>query len=390
MPHCVVVNPFQRNFKMSIVIIFGSLLAVLFAAAYFYVANAYSYWKRRGVPYLKPSFPFGNFVKFWKNYQMFPATLIELYNSSTDPVSGLYVICHPKLLVRDPEIIRDILVKSFSYFRDRGTFINEKWDPMSDNILFQGGNKWKYNRSKLSSAFNTIGIKAMFDMFIKRGTALHEQINQLAESGASVDVREMSRRYVTSVILSAALGTDIDCINDPCCEFLQYLKRFFNATLINMFRLNITFLQPKLAKLLGLRFATTDFSQFMIETVRQNVNHRNGSNINHKDFFQLLMQVNKDSGDKKIGMSIEEMSAQVYILHIAGSEASAIAFTFCIYQMARNTNIQNKAYEEIKNVLDKYDGALTYEALGEMQYIENCIDGKFYTKNLETNFTNQF
>lgn len=46
---------------------------------------------------------------------------------------------------------------------------------------------------------------------------------------------------------------------------------------------------------------------------------------------------------------------------------------FAIYEMARNPDIQERLYEEITDVLAKYDGDFTFEALQEMEYLDNVI-----------------
>lgn len=59
----------------------------------------------------------------------------------------------------------------------------------------------------------------------------------------------------------------------------------------------------------------------------------------------------------------------VQFLYLAGT------MTFCMYELAKNTIIQQKLYEEINGVLQKYDGNLNYESLSEMKYLDACIDG---------------
>lgn len=41
--------------------------------------------------------------------------------------------------------------------------------------------------------------------------------------------------------------------------------------------------------------------------------------------------------------------------------------------MARNQNIQENLYEEITEVLSNHNNELTYQALNEMEYLENVI-----------------
>lgn len=46
---------------------------------------------------------------------------------------------------------------------------------------------------------------------------------------------------------------------------------------------------------------------------------------------------------------------------------------FAIYELAQNSDIQERLYEEITDVLAKYDGKFTFEALQEMEYLDNII-----------------
>jgi cytochrome P450 family 6 len=49
--------------------------------------------------------------------------------------------------------------------------------------------------------------------------------------------------------------------------------------------------------------------------------------------------------------------------------------TFTLYELALNQHVQNKLREEIKTILDKKSGDLTYEAINEMKYLQMVIDG---------------
>lgn len=124
---------------MASLIIFSTLVISLIFTAYLYIKHCYSYWKRKGVPFLEPSFPFGNFAKMFSQRVSFNQLLKDLYNSSDKPILGVYSLISPGLLIRDPKIIQDILCKEFSSFHDRGLHLSEKVDPMADNMLLQKG-----------------------------------------------------------------------------------------------------------------------------------------------------------------------------------------------------------------------------------------------------------
>lgn len=61
---------------------------------------------------------------------------------------------------------------------------------------------------------------------------------------------------------------------------------------------------------------------------------------------------------------------------IAGFETSSTTMTFSLYELASNQNIQNKLRNEIETVIQRYDGKLTYEAIMDMPYLDQVINGK--------------
>lgn len=91
-----------------------SLITIFAISAYLYIVHIYSYWKRRNIPYLKPVFPFGNFGKNILQKISIGELTQELHNSGDEPVLGFYAALRPSLLIRDPEIIRNILIKGTS------------------------------------------------------------------------------------------------------------------------------------------------------------------------------------------------------------------------------------------------------------------------------------
>lgn len=70
------------------------------------------------------------------------------------------------------------------------------------------------------------------------------------------------------------------------------------------------------------------------------------------------------------------MAANIFMFFSAGYDSSAKVCTFCLFELAANETIQNKAREEIINVLNMYDGNLTLEAVQKMTYLEQVVAGK--------------
>lgn len=51
--------------------------------------------------------------------------------------------------------------------------------------------------------------------------------------------------------------------------------------------------------------------------------------------------------------------------------------TWALYELAKNQDIQKKVRDEINTVLAKHDGKVTYEAIQDMKYMSQVLDGKY-------------
>jgi cytochrome P450 family 6 len=76
----------------------------------------YSFWKKKGVKFIKPTFPFGNMRDAILLRKPSVEVIKKLYDEfPEEPYVGIYRPLSPILLIRDPELIKQVLVKDFSY-----------------------------------------------------------------------------------------------------------------------------------------------------------------------------------------------------------------------------------------------------------------------------------
>lgn len=320
---------------MSSLLVATSLIAILIATLYFYVKHIYSYWKRRGVPYLKPTIPFGNFGPLVRKVRSIGQNIHDLYYATREPFVGVYLALRPALLIRDPKITKDILIKDFQHFHNRGFLLDANVDPLVAN-LFTSDQKWKEMRTKQSSAFSSAKLKGMFSTIVDCARPLEDCLKELAQTGDEIEAREIFARFTTNVIASVGFGLDIDCFKEPNNEFREKGSRLFRSNFRNTFRLAISFLCPFLTRLIGIRFVDKDVSEFMVDTVRQNLEYREKNHVVRKDYFQLLMQVRNggkvhddnwsaNSTSTEKFLSINDLAAHSFGLILAGYESSSVS-----------------------------------------------------------------
>lgn len=204
----------------------AATVVILSATIYLYVQYVFGYWKRRGIKFLKPSLPFGNYGETITQKLSFSILMKKIYDAMPDePIIGTFATIRPVLLVCDPEIIRNILIKDFNHFVDRGNYIDEHKDPLSGHLLALEGEKWKNLRVKLTPVFTTGKLKAMFSTLLDCGVPLTKYMDNVADTVGVVEIREIFARYTTNIIASVAFGIDINTIDNPELPFRYYGRK---------------------------------------------------------------------------------------------------------------------------------------------------------------------
>lgn len=375
----------SENWAFNGLIFLIGLLTLL----YFFLHRKYSYWERKGFKTLAGyNYLFGHFRDALAQKEFIGDFVTRLYNSTNEPFIGIYSILRSILLVRDPELIRSILIKDFPYFSDRDVHVNENYDPLSGHLFALAGQRWKNIRSKLTPAFSSGKLKAIFPTLLNCGSTLQNHLNQFANNDKLLDVRDVAARFTTNVIASVGFGIDIDTITDPNNDFRVYGSQIFEPSFGNAIRWFFFFIAPPLMSIFRIKICNSKVEKFMRSISAQNLEYREKNNISRKDIFQLMVQVrntgtvqNDDQWETVINenqksLTENQIAALTFGFFAAGFETSSTTLSFCLYELCKNPDIQQRLYEEIDKVLLKHDGIISYESVADMTYLDRCFDGE--------------
>nr|AHJ10931.1 cytochrome P450 6EV10 [Chironomus kiiensis] len=342
-------------------------ISVIFVLIYFYFKRSYSFWKDRGFIHMEPSIPLGNFgsVGFKEHLSEY---MRREYNNYKDkgPAYGMYMLTNPGLVITDPELIKEVCSTSFEHFHERGLYVNEKADPLWKNVFTAGGQEWKELRAKLTPTFTSGRIKMMFPILSEVADRMIEHLKKLNLSEDGLEMKEIYAEFTTEVIANVAFGLDIKCIGQPDNEFRKIAKSVFDPPKWQHFKNFMIFALPDVAKFFNMALTPRFVTDFFLKTVRENMEYREKNNIRRNDFFQLLLDIK----NSYVGMTLNEIAANSFAFFTAGFETSSSAMTFCTYELALNQTIQDRLRDEIEEVLRRYNGELTYDAISEMKYLD--------------------
>lgn len=110
------------------------LLLVLSALSlvFLWVKKRYSYWTDKGFKSPRSAFPFGSLKGVGTSQTWYEATdVIYREFKGKEVAVGFYSFFDPTILPIDPEVFKNIFVRDFNSFHDRGFYANKEDDPVS-------------------------------------------------------------------------------------------------------------------------------------------------------------------------------------------------------------------------------------------------------------------
>ncbi|XP_018571707.1 probable cytochrome P450 6a13 [Anoplophora glabripennis] len=366
------------------VTIFIALVIVILPLTYIYLKKKYyTYWAKRGVPYIDPKFFYGDGMKILKGEISHAEQYLEFYKlfkARGVRHGGIYILFSPVYMPIDPELIRNFLQKDFDHFVNRGFYVNEEFDPLTGHLFNLEGAKWKNLRAKLTPTFTSGKMKMMFQTLKECSVGLEQLLHECSKTSDPLDVREIIARFTTDTIGSCAFGIECNSMKNPDAEFKKYGKRIFEVSNSNMLKQIIACFLPMSIVKRYFKFIDQEVETFFVNAVRDTLAYREKNNILRNDFLHLLTTLKNEGNESdsiensKPFLSLNEITAQCFVFFAAGFETSSTTTTFALYELSVNPEIQEKLREEILFTLEKHGNEVTYESIGEMTYLEKVIN----------------
>lgn len=178
-----------------------AIIFIVVLCVYLWLKQRYRYWENRQVPHLKPtSLIFGNESDAILGKLPLAENSLKHYNAlAPHRFGGVYNFYKPLLYVRDPDLIKNILIKDFQYFLNRNPGLANEEDPLSLNLFNLMGEEWKVLRRKLSPTFTSGKMKIVFQLMKECAEDMGKILDKSAVIGEVVHVQDLMARYVKTL-----------------------------------------------------------------------------------------------------------------------------------------------------------------------------------------------
>lgn len=361
--------------------------------AYIWGTWPYRQLKNLGIPGPKPTAFFGNLLDMKKKgvFKLDP----ELLNKYGDVVS-FYMGRYPGIIVADPEMIKQIMVKDFSVFTNRSNL--QPGDKIAaDMVLRARDEKWKFLRTILSPNFTSKKMRQMVPLVHTALLTLEKNCEIKSKSGEQVDINALFGGYTMDVIASTSFGIEVDSQNDPNNPFVKNAMKTIRTD-----RFRFIFLLSFICNPLFKLFVSSTYilnsvvssRKFLINFCRMLLADRKEKKIlESNDLLQMMINTQEgpnaseetngigdaeqktqnpmDTSFKRRKMTDQEIVAQCFIFFLAGYETTASTLSFMAHSLSLNPDIQKKLTQEIKDILG--DELPDYDNIQKLPYLDQCM-----------------
>ncbi|HEA8128681.1 TPA: cytochrome P450 [Campylobacter jejuni] len=269
-------------------------------------------------------------------------------------------------VINDTKEVKRMMVDEVREF-PKSAFLHELLSPLlGESIFTTNGEVWKKQRELLRPSFEMTRINKVFNLMSEAVADMMDRFSKYPNH-AVIEVDEAMTFITADVIFRTIMSSKLDegkgkkILN----AFVTFQEQSVHTAMRRMFRF------PKwLSYVLGDRKRTKAgdvIRQVLSDIIKPRYDM--ADNAEFEDILgSLLLVVDADTNKR---FSFEEILDQVAMLFLAGHETTASSLTWTLYLLSLYPKEQEKAYEEITQVLQ--GGAIEISHLRQFKYLINIF-----------------
>lgn len=306
------------------------------------VVSAYRVFKNRK-SILKNPLPFHN-----ANFEK----LGDIFQVKIGP-SGLI------LFTRSPEHIKKILQKNHKKYHKSTLQTEDLAKYIGKGLLTSNGDHWRTHRRMVQPAFHKKKLEGLLGIMYR---AIRDELSRISPNVLS-DIHPLMGDLAFQVVAQSLFS------RNDIKEDMAELKRI---TETNQQMLIKEMRQPylgwwfKLSGAIGHHLKLSKEARNLLDKI---IEERITSSVEKDDLLDMLLKARYEDGT---AMSRDQLIDELLILFTAGHETTANALSFTLFLLAKNPEVQEKAFQSVSGIDLGNENCL--ENISALAYIKQCVE----------------
>lgn len=277
---------------LNIFYVVTTIIVTLVSVFYFFLKTKFTYWKKRGIVHEPPHIIFGNIKKWASKESNEPDIMDEIYSKHKDmKYVGVYYLWKPFLLIRDPGLMKKVLITDFEYIgehADQSTL--QGTDSILDSLFFQKGEVWKQRRQFFSKMFTPLRLKEFFIDIERQIQKIIPVLDAKEEKGEDIFLEEVMMKYTLAVITATLLGIE-SVTSDSESKFIEMTNKIMYLDTPTILKQLILTLAPRLYKIINYPVFDQIYWNYFKPITQQLIKHKESNKSSKIDIFSFLVKL---------------------------------------------------------------------------------------------------
>ncbi|XP_023245154.1 cytochrome P450 4C1-like [Copidosoma floridanum] len=304
--------------------------------------------------------------------------------------NGMFLIwfgTQPVINIRKPHQIEKILTSTTIIKKSRFYNFVKPW--LGEGLITTTGTRWFNHRRLITPAFH-FGVLGEYSAVMRENVqALIELIDKECNRNpkAPINIFDIIGRYTLDTICETAMGVSVNAIQQPDNEYCQALHNITRLFTERVFRfwLASDFIYNKTPSGKQFRKAVKIMHKFTEKVIMDKHRERAEKKISGvteieednvygkrkpKAFLDLLLDASENADSP---LSLEELREEVDTFMFAGQDTTAMGICNALFALGNAPEIQEKVYQEMKEVIGDSDEVATASQLGQLKFLDRVI-----------------
>lgn len=243
---------------------------------------------------------------------------------------GIYDFCgRPSFLIRDPDLIKQILITDSDHFANHEFFAHS---------LMRS--KWQETRFNASPIFSGSKMRMLHSLMVKKSETFIETLKETDKIAKIFDSRDLINRYANDIIATAIFGLELNSMRDMDNEFSKASSSLIEFRYMDSLKFLANLSVPSLMTLLDVRESDEHKNlEFIRQMVKESIEAKRKHRVAKNDLIDMLIKArdgqlqSEEEVDDKVNISFAAPQQSTFD---KSDEQIQSKFCFLEYQLKAN------------------------------------------------------